>query len=499
MSQIVIRRAGNLIDVSSNDKKGLPREIAKVLEPQLEYIYVRTLYGIARIDRGKSIEFEPRRLYRYDSRGRMVCGRGFYSRIVNCLHSLGHDVQTVDKDPERQRQNCYQEWPVIVDSNIESFRPKQRECLDAISKSDCGIIDAPTGFGKSVIILMICLLYPKAKIHVVTTGKDLVNKTVRLLSIFLPNIGKVGCGKKQFERVTVISADSLHLSDGDADFLLVDEAHELMAPSYNEGLIKYRYSRNFAFTATPTGRADGADKKLESLFGPTIFKLTYQEAVKLGLVVQIDVHWLDVIGDNPAANYVDKLAKKRHGIWRNYSRNKKIADALQPFLDDQILILVDTIEHAIYLRQHLPSFELCYDKLSEQDRRYYVKLDLLNENELVMSSAHREEMRIQFEEQKLKHVIATGVWATGVSFDALPVLVWAGAGKSEIKSTQIPGRVCRVHDPSGKQAGILIDCCDQFDSVFENYANARCRNYKNHEWNQLYEDGRKTRKKRLSL
>jgi superfamily II DNA or RNA helicase len=232
-----------------------------------------------------------------------------------------------------------------------------------------------------MIIVMVCLLYPNARIHVVTPSKDLVSKTVRILTKYLPNVGQVGMNKKKLGRVTVFSADSLHLSDGDADIVLADEIHELAAPSYSEALAKYRYSRNFGFSATPEGRMDGADAKLESLFGEKIFDLTYQEAVKLNLVVPIVVEWLDVRADiNPCANKKE-TAKKRWGIWRHDLRNQLIADRVSSFSDDeQVLILVETIEHLLFLRQYLPNFTLCYSEagLTSANLRKYRSWGLMD-------------------------------------------------------------------------------------------------------------------------
>lgn len=493
--RVLIRKFGNLIDVSPDGRSSLPAHIGRIIEPKLTYVYVKSVYGEAAFEQGSSLQFEPRRLYRYDTKGKLVCGAGYLNKIRRLLAEHNIEIVVDVKDVLPSRPQRYEERWDLIEDNVQ-YRARQEECLTIIAANDCGVVAAPTGFGKGAVILMLCLLYPRAKIHIVTPGRDLVSKTVRQLTKYLPNIGQVGFGKKRIERITVFSADSLHASDYDADILIVDEAHELMAPTYGTYLVKYKYSRNFAFTATPTGRADKADIKMESLFGEVIFSMSYQEAVDLHLVVPIEVRWLDLLSPNPADGYVKKIAKKRWGIWRNPYRNKAITDAVKAYMGDQVLILVYTLEHALHLREFLPEFQLCYDQMKESDRKFYIKEGLLKPDEPVMTPQRREDIRLKFESGELKHVIATNVWATGVSFDALPVLVWAAGGASEIKSTQVPGRVCRIHDPSGKNKGILIDCCDQFDKTFESHGNSRCRFYKRHNWAQVYPDGRKSRRKR---
>lgn len=495
--RLTIRASGNLIDLSPDGKSALPEELKAVIEPNLIYTYVKQVYGQRGRPTKPKLIFEKRRLYRYDNNGRLVCGKGLLNKIKSIAENYGAEVLVVTKDPAHLKPDRYdQDLDLVRETFI--FRPRQEECLEVIAKSDCGIIDAVPGFGKGELIAMMALLYPKAKIDVVTVGKDLIEKTVRKLRQYLPSVGQVGIGQNYRGRITVYSADSLHLSEGTADFLIVDEAHLLMAPSYGPALAKYRFSRNFAFTATPTGRMDRADAKMESLFGPVIFKLAYDEAVELGLVVPIRVEWVDAFCPNPVPDKTG-VSKKRWGIWRNKWRNELIAEKVRKYMNDQVLILVATIEHALYLRKFLPEFQLCYDTMKPDDKKFYVKHGLMDADEEIMTPQRREEMRLAFEDGKLKHVIATSVWATGVSFDALPVMVWAAGGSSEIKSTQVPGRVSRIHEASGKKLGILIDCCDQFDDGFCRQADVRCRHYKKHGWENTYEDGRKTRRKRVEL
>jgi superfamily II DNA or RNA helicase len=489
----VIRKSGNMLDISSNGK-ALDKAVRGWLEPVLSYVYVQPLFGAAKFEAGgNSFRFEPRRLYRYDNLGRLICGRGFLEKIKFILEENNVSWKVLSKKVDSSK--FVLNWDAVYESI--SFRARQEECLKKIINNECGVIAAPTGFGKGILILAMCLLFNKAKIDIVLPGKDLVSKTVRLLRKYLPNVGQVGFQQNNVERVTVYSADSLHLSDGTADILIADEAHQLMAPSYGTALAKYRYSRNYAFTATPEGRMDNADLRLESIFGPVIFSMTYQEAVDLELVVPIRILWLDAFGKNQFISEKKDVAKWRHALWRNEHRNEIFAKALEAFKDEQILILVKTLEHAVFLKKLLPHFSLCYDKMSNEDRRRYIKWGFIEKSEPMMTPALREQMRQDFECSKLKHVIATMIWAEGVSFDALPILVWAGGGSSAISTTQIPGRVCRIHKETNKQYGLVIDCCDQFDEGLERQADQRFRYYKKHGWEQCYQDGRKRRKKRI--
>jgi superfamily II DNA or RNA helicase len=484
---IKIRICGNAIDVSPDGKSELPITIRHILEPGLRYNYVKLLRGqdaYAFDGTRRPVRTELRLLYTYDRYGRMVVGAGLLPRIQNALEAAGCSVEIEDISPRHPRPERYTEdWDNVV-RNF-SFKPKQDIALMKIASNQRGIVVAPPGFGKTFMFRAVALLYPKANIAITTRRKDLVEGTRIELCKHLPNIGQIGGGMYRPGRVTVCTADSLHrLNADDVDILIGEEVHELAAPSYSQEITKFRFARMFGFTATPTGRMDNADMKLESLFGPTIFYMSYPEAVKLDLVVPILVHWIDVMmQNNPAAGLVD-IPRLRHGIWRNQARNQIIANAVQKFgPDEQVLIMVTTFDHAVHLRQHLPDYTLCYAERNDDDAfARFVKNGMLPADEPVMTPQRRQTLRQQFEAGQLKKVIATDVWSTGVSFNSLAVMVRADARSSEIMDTQIPGRVSRLHDE--KYMGIVIDCLDQFDSGFREAARKRRRHYEAKGWKQ---------------
>lgn len=488
MTNITIRISGNAIDISPDGKSALPDKIRELLEPVLRYKHRQLLRGQAAYDsygRRRPFRIETRLLYDYDKYGRMICGIGFLSRISQILKNLNYNVIIEDLNKPLRPDRFDENWDNLK-TNI-SFRTRQEELLKSITNNSRGIISAATGFGKTFLYKAICLLYPKANIVITTKRKDLVIGIRRDLSKTIPNIGQIGGGVKKPSRVTIVTADSLHhVNPETCDILIGEEVHELAAPSFIKELVKFKDCRMYGFTATPKGRSDNADIRLESLFGQIIFELTYQEAVELGLVVPIRVIWADVrLPINPANGLVD-TSRQRHGLWRNQGRNEVIAKMANLFdPDEQTLIMVTTFEHAVYLRQLLPNFTLCYaERTNDKLFNRFIKQGLLSEDEPIMTAQLRQNLRQRFESGELKKAIATDIWSTGVSFNGLGVLIRADARSSEIMDSQIPGRVCRLDD--NKQEGIVIDLLDQFDSGFSTAAKKRMKNYENKGWKQEF-------------
>lgn len=492
----VVRKAGPLIDVSQDGQVPLHPRVYKTLEGPLSYTHLKLVYGAAAYDNDtgdrQTVIHTPRRLYQYDDQGRFACQKGFYPKIRTILQGQGFEVIFIDKDPPQNERKRTAQW----DRLFERFqlRAQQDICLAQIDMHEYGVVDAPPAFGKTHLMAMICVLYPYAKIDIVTKRKDIVESIRNLLTRWIPDVGQVGGGKKKHRRVTVYTADSLHHSNYDADILLVDEGHELMTDRLAELLSRYWYSRNYTFTATPDMRLDNAHFRMEGLFGPRIFKMTQQQAEEAGLVAHVMVQWVEVNpGFNPVMPYKTLVSQKRHGIWRNQSRNQQIAATAQAFLQDgkQVLILVDTVDHALHIRKLLPTAELCYSEGALMDaakRERYIRDGFLDEDEF-MTTPLRNSLRRRFESRELMLAIATGVWAVGVSFDSLNVLIRADAGDSETANVQLPGRVCRNDPATGKDCGILVDFMDVWDSKFKARSMNRRRDYFKRGWTQLRSDG----------
>lgn len=504
----LIQKCSPIIAVSVDGTQPLDPQTRRQLERPLSYTYVKFLFGQDAINpitgHKQTIDSELRRLYTYDDQGRFCCQKGFQPKVTKILQDLGYEVFAVDHDPpvaERQRPRCYDEhWDRLL-SKFQ-FRPLQMECVYQIAIHDYGVIDAITAFGKAWIIAMICVLYPYAKIDIITKRTEIVAGLRRLLQRFVPGVGQVGDGKRKVGRVTVYTADSLHKSDFTADIVLCDEVHELMTDRYAALLGRYWYARMYGFTASKETRSDNAHERMEGMFGPTIFYLDYPTGQALGLVVPIMVQWLNTFSEiNPVMNAHTLVEEKRLGIWRNERRNYVFAQAARAMHEAgmQVLLLTETVEHVLYLKRYLPEAEACYSENwmamergnGDANSRYaeLVQAGLLDPRD-PMTATKRENLRLAFEERRLTFAVANSVWSTGVSFDSLEVLGRCDAGASETMNIQQPGRVARIDPETGKQCGIVLDGDDSFDTKWAGRAVDRKRSYASRGWTNILPDGK---------
>ncbi len=311
------------------------------------------------------------------------------------------------------------------------------------------------------------------------------------LALNLPSVGLVGGGKKILgRRVMCYTADSLHHAAGDEDIVFVDEGHQACADVYAERMAKFEHARVFMFSATWDMRLDNKDMRAEAMAGPVRMTVTVQEAEAEKIVAPVRVHLSDVIMDiNPCGDIKDQVEKKRYAYWANDYRNRLIRRDARRYGDDvQVLITVDTVEHALHLKQLLPEFEIVYSGMAVKPRqlREFRDAGLLPDGWKIMTNERKAKLTRRFEKGRLRKVIVTTVWNVGVNFKRLAVLIRGDGGGSPTNDTQIPGRTMRLDD--GKEYAIVHDYLDQFDTGCKKRAGRRVLNYDGNGWDLVHPD-----------
>jgi len=493
---ICVRRRKNALDVSYNGGV-LPADLNASLRRQLVYTYVQTLHGKeAYTEAGDyvPVRTEAVDMYRFGRNDRLLCPAGFRFRIFEEIERHGFELDYQDSTPPSPRKRAFEVDLEHCVANFE-FKERQDEMLAAMIDNECGVLVAAAGFGKSYGFAAFCLAYRWAKIAIVIPGLANVRKTYSHLCEYLPSVGMITGTEKSRGRVTVCSADSMHhLDEEEIDILIVDEVHALVSDKHAESLAQITGSaRCFGFTATPEGRKDGTDIRIEAIFGRQIFSIRYAEARDMGLVLPIVVNWHNVHSRyNPIVgsdgSRMMGIEAKRFGIWRNEFRNQAIANVARSIpAKSQHLIMCDALEHVLHLHEMLPHYSLMYSTLDRKKQEKFYKMGLLPEDYVKLTEVDREEMYKDFRRGTLKKVISTNCWSQGVSFEQLARISRADARNgSEIYDEQLPGRVDRLDPDSGKQIGELDDFVDLWDEGFKRAGETRKRIYRKKGYEQRW-------------
>lgn len=493
------------------------KRIFRLLAPELSYVERKFFHGYERTKRVKKgkLPFQDIlwEVFGEDHKKRLVFPLGFVERVTKILEKAGYTVTL--KWADREERLHYKEldqtvykprWDKIEEYEKEGFkfRYKQRRCLELIAEREFGRIECPPAWGKGTEILLACMLFPQAKIAVVTKNVAVLQQRLYPeLCLNLPSVGIVGGGKKvKGRRVMCYTADSLHHAAGDEDFVFIDEGHQACADKFAATVgAKFEHARIWMFSATWNMRLDNKDMRAEALAGPVRLRVPYHKAVEHNMVVPIEVVMSDVIMDINPCSGLDGVDKKRAAYWTNEYRNGIIAHDARLYDDDvQTLITVDTLEHGLHLKKLLPEFELVYNPNTQtpKDWREFRKEGLIDSNFRILTDERRERLTSRFTKSRLKKAIVTTVWNVGVNFKQLAVLIRGDGGGSPINDTQIPGRTSRTHEESGKQCGIIHDYLDQFDTGCKLKAQGRVERYTANRW-KVHVMGRANRSKLRKL
>jgi superfamily II DNA or RNA helicase len=426
----------------------------------------------------------------------LSCSKGFKNSLLKQFNG-NYDFEVIRLKSERDSSVFEPVWENVQDVQ---FRPQQKEILESLLTAEQGRILVPPGVGKSFLMCQYARLLPHAKIIISTFSLAVLLQIYTDLKRMLgPYQTGICCSRIKTNlraRVICVSQKTLPRFFAPdqkqfADVVFIDEMHEWGSAKNLTVLENIQSARLFGLSANSV-RPDQAEFRLNGLFGPVLYRMSDEQAVSWGLITPTLIIWVPVSSDrNPVETIRDPVIRERYGIYRYDCRNKIIAQTARLMDDDdQVLISVKTIDHALHLKQHLPEYTVVY--AANQNMRKFHAMGL-TKGVPPMTKERLAKLQSLFKAGRLKKVIATGVWLRGMNFPELSVLIRADAANSCIFDTQWIGRTDRIHE--GKKISLIFDFTDEFDPVFHKKAMERRQRYrKEHAWTQtslkeFYESG----------
>jgi len=414
---------------------------------------------------------------------------GLLVRLLNLLTKNGFDYEILD-----ERKTPKEKINISLVDDTSALRDYQEAEMDNIIKEQRGIIQAPTGSGKTEMFIHLInrLQLPTL---ILTHTQDLLFQTADrcIKALNIPDIGILGAGTfEPSSYVTVAlfqSLTSLFNEDKKSfkmlmDYypvIIVDEAHHVNynAKTFSKIVESSDAFYRYAFTATPKrNKADSAtDIQLIALFGPQITEISKATLVEQGWLSPFEVFTIhypvtkyymtkqeyimeyatfDDNGNLIGPQYAYREAFK-DCIINNEDRLSAIAWVVNKHKDDQILISCHS--------------EVLSEKIA---RRLNVKE--ITGNTQRFSKKEREQTYKDFRSGKIRVLVSTNIYSEGVDFPKLKVIILAEPFKSGILLLQKIGRTMRKSE--GKEKGIVYDFADTALPFFNEQYHHRLLKYK---------------------
>lgn len=380
--------------------------------------------------------------------------QGFYDRIYHYYVSQGYEVDVVD-----QRLP----FPSPRLDLMHGFRFNQEEVLTTVLNANrSGGLSAVTRYGKSRLILNTMRAYPNLQTVLAAPGANLIKQTVDDLRELLPgrDIRELsGSRKKSSPDITVCSMDSLHKADHNGTrLLLIDEPHAIGTFDRSVNIAKFTQARRIGFGASWSGRSDGSDMLLEALMGPVLRDVTYTEGVEVGAICPIRVYMVDM--PFRPTKYKQRESVLRHMLYENPAFAQIVGNITNHIIpkDWQSIIFIDRENQGRFLQSYLDGdVPLAMDKVFE-------------------NTSDRDKMLREMKNATHKRCLATSIYATGLTFSNLRVMMNLSSVGGSITSIQKPGRLAEIRE--GKKRGYVIDFMfrEVDDGVYKNKSeNTLCR------------------------
>ena len=358
---------------------------------------------------------------------------------------------------------------LVTDYDLREY---QREALDAWhGAGDRGVIELPTGAGKTVIAVRAIVDLGVPTLVVVPTV-DLLDQWQRELEReFDVPIGRFGGGEQRREAITVSTYDSAYLkADGVGDafeFVVFDEVHHLGGEGYRDAARLLAAPARLGLTAT-FERPDGAHEAVADLVGERVYALdvddlagdhlapydlrriavdlpevereryeekqgTFVEYVRdAGITFTSGSDYQELVkrsGNDPAAREALLAKQDAREIMMNADRKvERLAEILDRHRDDRVIVFT---AHT----------DLVY-RLSERF--------LLPAITAETGAKERREILERFRDGTYGRVVAANVLDEGVDVPDANVAVLLSGSGSEREFTQRLGRVLRPKEDGGR-------------------------------------------------
>lgn len=235
--------------------------------------------------------------------------------------------------------------------------------------------------------------------------------------------------------------------------VIADECHRDSSKTFQEFLASFGCPLKYGFSASPSNGNLLDFARIRQHLGSIEIQIQAEELIENEVMARPEIFMVKTTCpdtfDYPSANDL--------GIVHNDIRNKQIKEIAEKYIAEEgyVCILVKNIEHGELLEEMIPDSVFLRGENKLKDRTQVIK---------------------DFDEGKIKCLIASSILNEGISISNMRTLILAGAGKAYTQAVQKVGRVLRI--TSNKKKGRLFDFIDSGNKWLLRHSKQRLSIYK---------------------
>ncbi len=399
---------------------------------------------------------EPQLKFYEESGNALICPRGAATQIYKICQDHGEHIEFID------HRNVLNPTEIVFHGQLRQLqKPAVKSCLS----KDFGLLESPTGSGKTAMALYMIAARKQPTLIVVHT-KELLNQWLDRIEQFLKisreDTGIIGSGQfKVGKKVTVAMIQTLVKRADDVapyiGYLILDECHRAPAMQYVKAVEAFDSKYMTGLTATPW-RRDGLSKVIFWHIGDVSGRIDKQDLLENGNLCQAEVKWIKT-EFNTLVNASENYSKALSELTEDESRNQLISDTVAANNGTGIsLILSDRRSHCQAIQDTL---------LSENQ----IKAEILTGT---TTPKDRERIIQDLQHNRCKYLVATGqLIGEGFDLPGISTVFLTTPVKFSGRLIQYIGRALRPAPGKGK--AIIFDFVDVNNGVFK--ASAKSRSY----------------------
>jgi len=358
--------------------------------------------------------------------------------------------------------------PGVEFSFAGKLRDYQEEAVKDAMKHEFGVLNAPTGSGKTTMAMAIIAARKQPCLVIVHTKELLqqwIDRACQFLNMTPDEIGVIGNGERRVgERLTIGIVNSIYQRTDEIKnhfgFMIVDECHHCPSKTFTEAVSAFDCRFMMGLSATPW-RRDGLSKLIYLYLGDEVHQVDQARLMEQGSIMKPEI----IQRPTRFISSYDLTSAYSKGISEltmSVSRNQMIVADVVDYLkgnEGPVLILSDRKSHCEELQSMLTDAG--------------IEAELLTGD---LSISKRKKVVERIRAGQVQAVCATvQIAGEGLDFPELRAMFMGTPIKFEGRLIQSIGRVLRP--APGKDRATVYDYQDIREPVLMAAARARMRVY----------------------